>query len=579
MQSLTSRIFSVENFTTRIQQERARVLNTTVLVIIVLFTFYALIPGQIDDASLFGSFGVDLNATISILSAYGFGFFTLIANRRGSWLWGGVGLLLTWFGVAVVISWRNGFDQPGSGTTLSILLIFAALFLNLRGVVVVTIIALIVPTLRFLVGEGGMTPDQPYLDLRAFTPLQFQTLGLGFVLASFLRLTQVSRESGMSEAAEERLKLAAITTEIAGRVSRRQSLDELLSTVVEEIRDNYEAIYHAQIFLIDAEGRSAKLAASTGEVGRQLLERQHSLDVGSASVIGRVTADGKPVIARAGASDSVHRRNELLPDTAVEVALPLRINEQIIGALDLQSLSVDAFPQLELPIFQALADNIAVAIDNARLTEATQSQLHENERLLSELQLTVNQVERLNSQLTNKAWRDFLGDQQHTINLDYDPQRDQFEEADAPTPALLEASSGGKLVQRLSADGQTLTVALPVRVRGQMIGALELELNADEIAPEDLEMLEAVNERFSLAAENARLYEDAQKATLQEQRVNDIAARYQQVTSIDDLLSITVAELSETLGARSGAIRLGKLDPEPEDGGHEAISQNGDALR
>ena len=91
-------------------------------------------------------------------------------------------------------------------------------------------------------------------------------------------------------------------------------------------------------------------------------------------------------------------------------------------------------------------------------------------------------------------------------------------------------------------------------------------------------MIAAVNERFSLAAENARLYEDAQKATLQEQRVNDIAARYQQVTSIDELLSITVAELSETLGARSGAIRLGRLETDAPEDDAETVSQNGDAL-
>ncbi|MDL1902868.1 GAF domain-containing protein [Anaerolineae bacterium CFX9] len=579
MQTLLSRIFSVDNFHSLILRERARVLYTTVVVLMVLFTLFATVPGQLDGSSLFGSFGTDASATISILSAYGFGGLTLIANRRGSWLWSGIGILLTWFGVAIVIAWRNGFVLPGHGMSMAIFLIFATLFLNLRGVIAATAIALIVPTLRFLLGEAGATPNETYLELNMLSPLLFQTLGLGFVLASFLRLTQVSRESGISEAAEERLKLASITTDIASRVSQRHSLNELLNTVVEEIRDNYPAIYHAQIFLIDDERRVARLAASTGEVGRELLRRRHGLEVGSASVIGRVTADGRPVIARAGAADSVHRRNELLPDTAVEVALPLRVNEQIIGALDLQSTSVDAFPQLELPIFQALADNIAIAIDNARLTEAMQMQLQQNERLVEELQLTVEQVERLNSQLTNKAWRDFLGDQQRAINLDYDPQQDQFEQADRATASLLEASAGGRLVQRLSPDGETLTVSLPVRVRGQVIGGLELELNARDITPEDLDMIAAVNERFSLAAENARLYEDAQKATLQEQRVNDIAARYQQVTSIDELLSITVAELSETLGARSGAIRLGRLETDAPEDDAETVSQNGDALR
>ncbi|HMO09865.1 MAG TPA: hypothetical protein PKD10_19805, partial [Paracoccaceae bacterium] len=127
MQTLLSRIFSVDNFHSLILRERARVLYTTVVVLMVLFTLFALVPGQLDGSSLFGSFGTDASATISILSAYGFGGLTLIANRRGSWLWSGIGILLTWFGVAIVIAWLiRGEDGGDFGHLVAILLALGA---------------------------------------------------------------------------------------------------------------------------------------------------------------------------------------------------------------------------------------------------------------------------------------------------------------------------------------------------------------------------------------------------------------------------------------------------------------------
>jgi uncharacterized protein YunC (DUF1805 family) len=66
-------------------------------------------------------------------------------------------------------------------------------------------------------------------------------------------------------------------------------------------------------------------------------------------------------------------------------------------------------------------------------------------------------------------------------------------------------------------------------------------------------------QRLALSLENARLYEATLEAAAQEQRINDIAARFQSVVTVDELLRITLAELSETLGAEAGSIRLGRF--------------------
>jgi putative methionine-R-sulfoxide reductase with GAF domain len=83
--------------------------------------------------------------------------------------------------------------------------------------------------------------------------------------------------------------------------------------------------------------------ASTGEVGRIMVARPHKLQVGSNSIIGFVTAQGQPRIALDVGEDAYHFKNPLLPDTRSEMGLPLISRGVVIGALDVQSVEVNAF--------------------------------------------------------------------------------------------------------------------------------------------------------------------------------------------------------------------------------------------
>jgi FOG: GAF domain len=138
------------------------------------------------------------------------------------------------------------------------------------------------------------------------------------------------------------------------------------------IRDRL-GYYHASVFLIEESGRWAVLQESTGEVGRKLKERGHRLEVGGRSLIGWVTANGRPRVAQRTAEDPIHLKNELLPETRSEAAFPLKIGDRIIGALDVQSTLEEAFDAGALSVLQILADQLAVAIENARLYQQAQA--------------------------------------------------------------------------------------------------------------------------------------------------------------------------------------------------------------
>jgi len=109
-------------------------------------------------------------------------------------------------------------------------------------------------------------------------------------------------------------------------------------------------------------------------------------------------------------------------------------------------------------------------------------------------------------------------------------------------------------------------IAVPVTLGGDVIGAIEIESSQEQASPEALETVKAIAQRLATSVDKARLFEETRATAAQEQRLNEISARYQNVNSVDDLLRITLLELSETLGATQGAIRLGKPTLSPEGG-------------
>jgi len=343
------------------------------------------------------------------------------------------------------------------------------------------------------------------------------------------------------------LQAAAATGEIIGKLLK---VDELLPQAVDLIRDRF-AFYHVQIFLLDEAGENAQLAASTGEVGQMLFARRHSLPVGSRSVIGRVTSSGQPVLAND--TDSFHHRNELLPNTRSELALPILDGDKIIGALDVQSRRYEVFTTEVIQALQVLANQLGITIRNARLFEEQEKTTNEARRLFLESETSLREIQRLNQQLTRTGWQDYMQTRKSVSGVTLS-ENTISSEAEW-TASLLEASQTRESVTN-SRDGQQV-IAVPMMLGSEVIGAIEVEAG-DNIQEADItEMVNAVAQRLALTLDKARLFEESQEATAREQRINEIVTRYQSVNNVDELLRITLQELSESLGATHSSIRLG----------------------
>ena len=153
--------------------------------------------------------------------------------------------------------------------------------------------------------------------------------------------------------------------EIARDTTGTLSLEILLSRTAELIRERFN-YYHTEIFLSDDIGRYAYPNVLSQQYSGDLFQHSKRITVGSNTVIGYVTQVGEHLLVNDVTQDPLHLPDPLLPETRAEVGIPLKIGDRVIGALDVQSRQVNAFTPNDISVLQILADQIAVAVENAR---------------------------------------------------------------------------------------------------------------------------------------------------------------------------------------------------------------------
>lgn len=550
MRSLLARLFPVGQYELLTERERAQIVYATLFIGMIALILYSVV------ARVWSVEGID--GGLSTIQA--------MAYRPELVL-----LLLTMVGAVIAGYWlvRVGRLDIGRWAPFAVMLILNAM-VGLLGERV-EILRLTEPmTWIILIGVGGLMAGFPGIVVGAVYALVILVLRLEVIPQQFLltmllqiglmsvvvtllvRQVRISRSEGQTLDTRERLLLAEINAQITSKAAVHVPLQDIMDTTIDLILRNFPQVYHVQIFLLDEHGVQAQLVASTGEAGRVMLAREHALAVGSLSVIGQCTFTGEVIIARAGASGSMHRPNPLLPDTLLEVAFPLRVGEQIIGALDLQSRTVRRLSRNEIATFQTLSDSLSLAIADVRQYEIVRAQAQENQRLAEQARETLREVERLNQRLIGRAWSDFLAGRGESAALELDLEAGkEFREA-AWTPTLEQAALDNRIVR------QQGTVAVPLRVRGQVIGAMEFELDdAGKLTKEDLELIEEISERFGLAADNTRLVEQSQRTAQREALVNEISSRLQSANSVEGTLREAARSLTDALRARRVQIHLG----------------------
>jgi GAF domain-containing protein len=312
--------------------------------------------------------------------------------------------------------------------------------------------------------------------------------------------------------------------EVARTATSVQTFEQLLPLITSIISKQL-GYYHVGIFLIDEDKEYAILRAANTDGGLKMLARGHRLRVGEQGIVGFVTQTGNPRIAIDVGQDAVYFNNPDLPSTRSELALPLSVSGEVIGALDLQSTVPNAFNDDDVSLLTILADQIAIAIQNALSSEQALR--------------AVREAEIASSQATGRAWKGYT-EKVQTKGYRYDGVKSE---------ALKEASGSKK-----EDDGLTV----PVQLRGQTIGRLKLKIpdQSHDWTVDERAIIEATAERVALALDGARLLEDAQNRAAREAFLSEMGTKLGSSSRLDTILRDTVEELGQTLKGSTVTFQL-----------------------
>ncbi|GAB4532508.1 MAG: hypothetical protein Kow0063_13130 [Anaerolineae bacterium] len=340
--------------------------------------------------------------------------------------------------------------------------------------------------------------------------------------------------------------------------------EELIRHVVDLVQKRF-GLYYAGLFLVDQTGewtgepnKWAVLRAGTGKAGQQMVKAGHKLEIGGGSMIGWCVANAQARIALDVGEEAVRFENPWLPETRSEMALPLVVREKVIGAMTIQSTQEAAFSEEDVSVLQTMADQLAIAIENARLLAETQKALQE--------------VQSVHQQYLRQEWRDFLSSRQEEGSLGYVLSRDGLRPApqvwspemrmaiqerqpvvvtDAEEASLSSGDDGRDQDGADAGISARAALAAPITLRGQVIGALDVfdPTQPREWSDDDLALVDAVASQVALAVENARLFEQTQAALAETEALYRASQRITTSADLPSLYQVLVDELASRLAA------------------------------
>lgn len=369
--------------------------------------------------------------------------------------------------------------------------------------------------------------------------------------------------SQIEKQANQRVQELQTVAGVSRAVSAILDRDDLLSEVVKLVKEQFN-YYYAHIYLLDDARENLVVAQGYGEAGRAMMANKHSIAFNArTSLVAQAARTGQIVRV-----DNVRQAedwlpNPLLPNTYSEMAVPIMVEGQIAGVLDVQQNKIAGMDEADENLLRILADQVSIAIRNARL--------------FAEIEQAFADAREAQQRYVQQAWRTLQKERQfkHTYQPD----------GITPPPAEVRAKLKQQVLGRqhpvpLPLDGDhnnetppttgRQALVAPVMLGGQPIGTLQLHRsqaqpvddNNDQIwDDEDMALVEAVLNRVAQTAENLRLFEETRERAAREATIREITNKLRAAPNVEQLITIATEEIAQRLSATHAKLELGMEHP------------------
>lgn len=326
---------------------------------------------------------------------------------------------------------------------------------------------------------------------------------------------------------KKRSQEVALTIQIAQEVASAPNLADLYERVVNRIKEQFNH-YHVQLLRYDPFLDTVALIYGYGEIGQKMLDMNHSMPLG-VGLIGTAAASGQTTYRGNVKEDADWQSNPLLHKTQSEIAVPIKLQDEVLGVLDVQSDWVNAFSESDQLLLEGLCGQIAVAIESTRLRE--------------EMDARVNELTTLQRYMSREGWESYRATKDEGLSgyqFDHQGVATLVDELElAPT------TNGDDAVEETAVLVQKRETPLAV-LGGEIIGKISVEEDQENpLSDEDLDFIQSVSAQVAEALEAARLFEQTQDALSEQERLSTQLETVAQVSTA----ASTVLEVDALLQA------------------------------
>jgi len=547
--------------------------------------------GRVLNAVLLAFLGAAVVTVAAILAFYGFAItpeaaFTLLGGTVLTLVVGGLLTLARrghvriaslvmvssiWLIMTLWICAVAGISTDSSPLGYALVIVLAGLLLGGRAAIAFTLLSALAVLGGYLAEVSGLlvVEEAPVAIMDLFltiAPLALAGLLLRYAVNSLFEALERARRNERAQVEANRelqairasleQRVADRTRDLARRSEQLQAATEvghvatsvleseaLIQQVVGSIRQAF-GLRYVGLFLVDGTGEWAVLQAAQGTTGEAEPEPSlpgRRLRVGE-GLVGRSIALARPLVASEG------EIGPALPAAGSEAALPLHSRGRVLGALALESDQPGTFDGAAVAIMEALADQVAVALDNTRLFAESQEALEAARRAYGEL--------------SREAWTELLRARtdwgyayahRSTVPVGGDWQPEMLQAQQTGQTVLRETDLAGA---REGAEEPSL--AIPLKVRDEVVGVLGFYKGvAGEVwTTEEAAVLETLVDQLGVTLESALLFQETQRRAVREQVIGEVTRRMRESLDVETVLRTAVDEMYQALGLDEIVIRL-----------------------